>query len=164
MALDPMFMDFGLNLTKQYLAGRETDVLNAGIALNNEIADIQAAEQQGYAATNYSQSLEELQQASLDVAIQELQANAEARLASAAFGVSEDAQTLSIAREVGKNNAEIERQRNALDVNYTIERKAIKAQAKSKHKLAIQKPSTLANVVEAGSATYFRALKSGLIS
>jgi hypothetical protein len=36
MALDPMFMDFGLNLTKQYLAGRETDVLNAGIALNNE--------------------------------------------------------------------------------------------------------------------------------
>lgn len=162
--LDPMFMDFGLNLTKQYMAGRETDVANAGIALNNEIATLNAAESQGYAAINYSQSLEELSNTNLQVSIQQMEAEAEARLASAAYGVSEEAQTLNIAREAGRSKAEIEQAEQFASLNYKQERRAIRAREKSSHRLTIAKPSSLANVVAAGSETYFRALKSGLIS
>ncbi|CAM0105692.1 hypothetical protein VPH526E571_0052 [Vibrio phage 526E57-1] len=164
MALDPMFMDFGLNLTKQYMAGRETDVANAGIALNNEIAALNESESQGYAAVNYSQSLEELSNANLRVSIQQMEAEAEARLASAAFGVSEEAQTFNIAREAGQTKAEIEAAETFTALNYKQERRAIRANQQSQTKIAIAKPSSLSNVVTAGADTYFRALKSGLIS
>lgn len=164
MSLDPMFMDFGLNLTKQYMAGRETDVANAGIALNNEIAEINAAESQGYAAVNYSQSLEELSNANLRVSVQQMEAEAEARLASAAYGVSEEAITMNIAREAGQTKAEIEAEQNFAELNYQQTRRAIRANKQSQSKIAIAKPSSLSNLVTAGSDTYFRALKSGLIS
>ena len=162
--IDPMFMDFGLNLTKQVMAGRETDAANAGIALNNEIAALNASESQGYAAVNYSQSLEELSNTSLRISIQQMEAEAEARLQSAVQGTSEEALTLNIAREAGQTKAEIEAAEQFASLNYKQERRAIRANKQSKTKIAITKPSSLANVVAAGSETYFRALKSGLIS
>ncbi len=164
MALDPAFMSFGISIAKGVLENKQIAVQNAAVAASNELVQIQAAEQAGYAATNFSLSLEEIQRAELSTAVARMQAAGQATVESATFGTSREEADLRIAQDTRNTAVAQEEAKRNGRVNYLNTRKGIQAQAASGQKLGIPESGILEQVLSAGSATYFDALKSGLIS
>lgn len=163
MALDPVYMNFGVELAKGFMSNRETAVSNAAVSANNSINKLNGAEQQGYAAVNYSASLEEMHNAEMTNAIARLQAEGQATVEAAFYGTDTESAELQLARDSGKNTVQIGDAKKYARANYRNQRKAIKAQQVSAKQLQIQSPGILSQVITAGSNTYFNALKSGLI-
>lgn len=164
MTKDSLFMDFANNLSKELVSAGKTDLENKAASYSNKLAAKQGAEQQGYAAMNYAASLDEMQNANLDTAIQELQAEGQATVDSAVNGTNTDSAMLSIARAVGKSNTELATEQKYAAANYQNERKSIAVQTASSKQLTLSTPGLLPQLITAGTETYFDALKSGLIS
>ena len=164
MALDPAFMSFGLNIAKGVLENKQIDVQNAAITSSNALVKIQSAEQAGYAAANFSLTLEEIHKAELATEVARMQAVGQATVESATFGTSREEADLRIAQDTRNTVVQQEEAKRNERTNYLNTRKGIQAQRASGKKLGIPESGILEQVLTAGSTTYFDALKSGLIS
>lgn len=163
MAIDPFYLNFGLNLGKQRIAAKKTELENQAIQSSNEIAILNAAEQDGYLAMNYSDSMQQINNIQLEEAVQAMQAEAEAKLKAAFSGTSSDSVELTIARRIGKTEAVLQHEAKVGYANYKNAQRSLMAQTQSQQKVGVRKPGFYQQVLQAGTQTYLNALRSGTI-
>lgn len=163
MALDPFFLDFGLNLGESYLNAQQAELENKAIQASNEVAILNGAEQDGYLALNYSESLKQIDNIQLEQAIVSMQEKAQARLRAAYSGGSSESAELTAVRKLGKSQAQLKHEMDVGYANYKNTQRSLLSQVQSNQKVGVRKPGFFQQVLEAGTQSYLNALNTGRI-
>lgn len=163
MALDPFFLDFGLNLGKAHLSAKQNELENQAIQASNELAILNGAEQDGYLALNYSESLRQIDNVQLEQAVVALQEEAQAKLQAAFTGNSSASAELTAARKLGKSQAQLQHEADVGYANYKNTQRSLLAQVQSNQRVGVRKPGFFQQVLEAGTQSYLNALNTGRI-
>lgn len=163
MALDPLFLNFGLNLGREFAKSSQIAVENAAITAQNAVAVLNGVEQDGYLAVNYGLDKRERDNLQLEVAIKALQAKADAKVNAAAHGLDSKSAQLTIARQVGKTETQVQHEANTSFANYKNTQKGILANSTTSQRITKYTPGIADRIRNAGTQSYMDALKSGLI-